>query len=186
MQNLSSTNFLPCEMFCRTFLRNPKGPQNSGEPLPLGARTGLLRTGFFLPSHQKTQDFEPRLDWEKNENCDLEGRKCNYRKCNFCWLLFLQGKAWLWFGDWAAILWSVCHSFVAFMPTPSTYLLWFGNIHLHSLPLPFRAIVSTSLVQMPEGSSARPCLTTCSHLKSLLAPASVPKMPGFSFLCCPH
>ena len=41
LQNLSSTGFLLCEPSCRT----SKVPQNSGEPL--GARTRLLRTGFF-------------------------------------------------------------------------------------------------------------------------------------------
>ena len=45
LQNLSSTGFLLCATFAEPSCRTPKVPQNSGEPL--GARSRLLRTGFF-------------------------------------------------------------------------------------------------------------------------------------------
>ena len=50
LQNLSSTGFLLVKSPAEPSCRNPHVPQNSGERL--GARTCLLRTGFF--SSQET------------------------------------------------------------------------------------------------------------------------------------
>ena len=96
LQNLSSTGFLLCETFRRNFLQNPKGSAEFGEPL--GARTRLLRTGFF--SSRKPTFFghcfsnvhtwgecECEKSLSRNDVCNDMCSECMCASVSFCLLV---------------------------------------------------------------------------------------------------